>query len=385
MLRMRSAAAVAALALVLAVTGAGTPAMARQAVPGDPGHRHHVTLIAHVSPRAFRVVVSSHFGEPQNASGYSAIVVTGRREAWVFGGTNPGGPGVPVAERWNGVALVRSALPAGLGGFISDASAPSASDIWAASEYGGYVLHWNGTRWRIAMRPGGGLITGLTAISATDVWVFGAAAGGEGTGTWHFDGQSWRRVSGLAGAIYRASAISRHDIWAIAADPKSGSVLRYNGRRWRPVHTGGALAGVVTTDILATSPRDVWVLGDEVSSRTVRLVLAHWNGARWTRTTAAVRAFAGRLSPGSHGSVLVTATAARAAGAGLILQASAAGWRRATAIQSGLGSGVSAVAVFRGSGLLLASGGVLTRLGSNAVVWEGQLTPPAGRRAYDHT
>jgi hypothetical protein len=325
-------------------------------------------------------LVSSHFGQPGNASGYSAIVATGRRQAWVFGGTNPGGSSTPVAEHWSGASMTPSALPPGLTGFISDASAPSATDIWAASEYGGYVLHWNGTRWDLARHWGRGMITGLTAVSARDVWIFGAVPGGKGTGTWHFNGQSWRQVAGAPGTIYRASAISRRDIWAITTGTKADSIVRYDGKRWRPVRTGRVLAGVAVSDILASSSRDVWVLGDEGSGKAIRLVLAHWNGARWTRISTGVAAFAGRLSAGTHGTVLATATPADASAAGLILQVNAGGRHRVTAIRSRLGSGVSAVAVIHGTRFLLASGGVLTRLGGNAVLWEGRLTQLTHRR-----
>jgi hypothetical protein len=388
MLRICSTAAVAGLVPAVALAGATDPALARQAAPGNSGtphhaRSHHARSAALASKPAYRILVSSHFGQPGNASGYSAIVVTGRRQAWAFGGTNPGGPSTPVAEHWNGAAMTPSALPTGLTGFISDASAPSATDIWAASEYGGYVLHWNGTRWSLARRWAGSTITGLTAVSADDVWIFGAVAGGRGTGTWHFNGQYWRRLPGTAATIYRASATSRRDIWAITTGTKADSILRYNGKRWRPVRTGRVLAGVAASDILATSDRDVWVLGDKVSGNAIRLVLAHWNGARWTRVNTHVTAFAGRLSPGTRGTVLVTATPAGASAAGLILQVSADGRRHVTAIRSGLGSGVSAVAEIRGTRLLLASGGVLTRLGGNAVIWEGQLSRAAHRRIAD--
>jgi hypothetical protein len=381
MLRIRSTAAVAGLVPALTLAGTLYPATARQLAPGVLGTPQHAGSTVRASRSAYQVLVSSHFGRPGNASGYSAIVVTGRRQAWAFGGTNPGGPSAPVAEHWTGTAMTRSVLPPRLTGFISDASAPSATDIWAASEYGGYVLHWNGTGWHLAKRWGG-TITGLTAVSANNVWIFGADAGGNGTGTWHFDGRSWRRVAGAAGTIYSASAISRRDIWAITTGTKADTVLRYDGERWRPVPTGRVLAGVVASDILATSKRDVWVLGDEVSKTAVRLVLAHWNGARWTRINAGLTAFAGRLSAGAHGTVLVTATPANASAAGLILQINAAGQRRVTAIRSGLGSGVSAVAVLRGT-RLLASGGVLTRLGGDAVIWEGRLMLSAHHRFDD--
>ena len=246
------------------------------------------------------------------------------------------------------------------------------------------MLHWNGVRWRLAMRWHEGMITGLTAVSASDVWVFGTTASGtRETGTWHFNGRTWRPARGAAASIYRASAVSRHDIWAIAASPRADSILVYRGRTWRPVRTGRVLAGVTLHDVLAISDDSVWVVGDEVSAGSVRLVLAHWNGARWRRIPTRVRAWPGRLAPGPHGSVLITATPAAAAAAGLILQAGPNGWRPAITIQSDLGSGVADVAMLRRTRSLLASGGILTRFGGNAVIWTRRLGPAAYRPDSD--
>jgi hypothetical protein len=374
MLRIRFTAALAGLVPVLALTGVAVPALARPAAPDGASAPAHSPRPARASTSAFRVAISRHYGTPGNASGYSVIVATGSREAWVFGGTNPGGPSTPLAERWNGRSMTPSALPAGLTGFISDASAPSATDIWAASEYGGYVLHWNGTRWRLAKRWPKGMITGLTAVSARDVWVFGTTASGTGeTGTWHFNGRSWARVRGPAAAIIRASAVSRNDIWAIAADSKSDSILVYRNGTWRRVRTGSVLAGVTLHDVLAVSDDSVWVVGDEVRAGSVRLVLAHWNGVGWRRIPTRVDAWPGRLARGPHGSVLITATPAAAAAVGLILQATAHGWRPAITIQSDLGSGVADVAMLRRTRSLLASGAILTRFGGNAVIWKSRL------------
>jgi hypothetical protein len=375
MLRIRLIAALAGLVPVLALTGAADSALARPAVPGGASAPAGPVRAVKASTSAFRVVVSRHYGTPGNASGYAVIVAAGGREAWVFGGTNPGGPSKPVADRWNGRTMTPSALPAGLTGFISDASAPSATDIWAASEYGGYVLHWNGVRWQLAMRWPGGIITGLTAVSASDVWVFGTRATGlRGTGTWHFNGRSWRQVGGAAASIDRASAVSRRDVWAIAAGPKADSILVYRGRMWRPVRTGRALAGVTLHDVLAISADSVWVVGDDVSAGSVRLVLAHWDGTRWRRIPTGMRAWPRRLARGPHGTVLITATSAAGA-SGLILQAGMHGWQPAITIQSDLGSGVADVAVMRRTRSLLASGGILTRFGGNAVIWMRRLGP----------
>ncbi|MFY9887897.1 MAG: hypothetical protein WAK71_06260 [Streptosporangiaceae bacterium] len=380
---IRSIAALAGLVPVLALTGSTAPALARPAFAGVAGSPHTVRPAVSLTTSGFRVAARRHYGEPGNASGFSVIVVSGRHQAWAFGGTNPGGTSTPVAERWNGSTVTPSALPAGLTGFINYASAPSAHDIWAASEFGQYVLHWNGAGWHLARRWSSGPITGLTAISPTDVWVFGTTASGvTGTGTWHLDGHQWVRVAGRAAGIYRASAVSRRDIWAISATSKADSILTYNGRSWRRVHTGSVLSGVQLHDILAVSDHDVWVLGDEVSRGRVGLVLAHWNGARWA-TLSRLSAWPGLLARGPHGSVLVTATPSNAAAAGLILQAGEYGWGPVITIESQLGSGVSDVALVGKTRSLWATGGVLTRLGGDAVIWQGTLGRTAHHRDDD--
>jgi hypothetical protein len=76
--------------------------------------------------------------------------------------------------------------------------------------------------------------------------------------------------------------------------------------------------------------------------------------------------------------VLITATPTAAA-AGLILQASARGWRPAVTIQSDLGSGVADVAMLRRTKSLLASGAILTRFGGDAVIWTRQFRPARSR------
>jgi hypothetical protein len=51
-------------------------------------------------------------------------------------------------------------------------------------------------------------------------------------------------------------------------------------------------------------------------------------------------------------------------------------------VQSGLGSGVTDVALASGSSAVWATGGVLTRLGGDAAIWSGPL-PRADRDADD--
>ena len=175
MLSFRTTAALAGLLPAFALCGgaASYPALSPGATLRSASQLVHLRPAARIGRSAFRVAVRRHYGPPANASGYSVLVVTGARQAWAFGGTNPGGPSKPIAARWDGRTMTPSALPGGLAGFISDASAPAANDIWAASQYGRYVLHWDGRRWRVAREWRRGQITGLIAISARDVWAFG--------------------------------------------------------------------------------------------------------------------------------------------------------------------------------------------------------------------
>jgi hypothetical protein len=388
MLRIRPTVAVAgriaamAAVPVLLAGAAIRPPDAHPAVAG-PSRTRSTSLAGggHGSPvtaagAPFELSAGLHYGQPANASGYSVIVRTGPSSAWLLGGSNPGGPSAPVAAEWNGAVLTTAPLPSGLTSFISDASATSVSDIWAVSQYGRYLLHYDGEQWRVVKRWQHGQITGLTAISPADVWVFGTSADGTSdVGTWHFDGYNWQRMSGLADSVVRASATSDSDIWAIAASSASYSVLHYDGASWQQVPTGSDLDGVQPRDILAISPGDVWVLGTQTDTADgARLVLLHWNGVGWSSLQTQVNAWAGRLAAAADGSVLVTAMPANASAAGLILQVAAPGGGPVVMSQTWLAGGsVSDVALASGTGSLWASGATLTRRGGKAVIWTGQV------------
>ena len=166
MLRSRPLAARAWRVAVAAMVPALLAGALAAWVVARPIAPHRLTPLAHSSPpsreatgapaattsSAFSTAVVRHYGLPANASGYSVIVGTGPTEAWAFGGTNPGGPSAPVATLWSGDTTATATLPRGLTSFISDASETSSSDIWAASQYGRYVLHFDGVRWRVARR-----------------------------------------------------------------------------------------------------------------------------------------------------------------------------------------------------------------------------------------
>ena len=351
------------------------PALALTALP-----THSADVTAHrPADRGWVLELTQHFGQPGNASGYSTILLT-RGHLWVFGGTNPGGQSSPVIADLVGRRWLTAPLPNGLSSFISDASAPGPGDIWAISSYGRYVLHWDGSRWRLVkLWRRVGTFSDIVATSPRSAWVFGTSAYGYGSlGTWRYDGGHWRRILGSASRIYRASALSGRDMWAIEADQHSDSILRFDGRRWTRERVGRAISVIRWNDILAESARNVWLAGNETASEHFRLVLAHWNGERWTMIVTRMSALAGQLASADAGRVLLTATSSALLPTGLIVLVTDAGRVTSFAIGSSFGDGISDAVFDSSSDAIWASGGTLTRLGGNAAVWERTLAVTRG-------
>jgi len=334
-------------------------------------------LPVHAAPAPpWQIAATVHYGPADYASGYSAVIAPAKDDAWVFGGTNPGGTSAPAAEHWNGKRWQSWRLPSGLNGFIVAAAASSADDVWAVGD--GYALHWNGVRWAVANTWGQvGEASSLVVINPADVWVFGWAgfSGVTGLGTWHYTGRAWIRATGIAAAIYRASAISRHDIWAITASPRGGSVIRYDGQDWQAAPGAGpALANIQLDDILAVSPHNIWVSGTTpVNGTGGHLVLAHWNGRHWKRFVARWPVQQPeRFAADGQGGVWIPVVTGGARPATWILHLSRAGtWTRTRiAVGPQEGVGVGDLALIPGTATLWGTGGLLTTAGGDAAIWE---------------
>jgi hypothetical protein len=324
---------------------------------------------------AWHIIDKVHYGSAANASGYSSVIAPAKNDAWVFGGTNPGGPSSPTAERWNGQRWESWPLPAGLNGFILAAAASSPNDIWAAGA--GWVLHWNGVKWAIAKTwSQGGEITSVAAISRSDVWVFGSStfSGEASLGTWHYNGHTWVRAAGTSG-LYRASAVSQDDIWAITVSPHGGSVVHYTDAAWKDVPAAdAALAKTQLDDVLAASRDNVWVSGTSpVNAADGHLVLAHWNGRSWKRFTAPwLVEQPERFATDGQGGIWIPVVTGVDRPAMWILHLSRTGaWTR-TQIPDGsdTGVGVGDLTLIPGTTTLWGTGGLLTTAGGDAAIWD---------------
>lgn len=272
-------------ALAGAIAVAAAAATAQSAVAAGPAHAHALPAVRSAAKAAWRLRLAIHYLPPADSRSQYDVVLPGAGmsgPAWFLGGSDVGGHGRPEAEEITGGVPRAVPLPPGPQSWITAASAPSPGDIWAVTYLGGSVLHWNGSRWAAAPRGGwrnGTRFTGITALSRTDVWVFGTRGNRHpGAGTWHLSGTKWTRVTGVAAGIFQASRAGRGDIWAIGnAGGTQNALLHFNGSAWRRVRPS-ALAGFRYSRVLAVTPGDVWLAGSVAG----RPKLAHFDGRGWS-------------------------------------------------------------------------------------------------------
>lgn len=238
-----------------------------------------------LSASGWKLVYKHHYGAPTAQNGFSTVVAPSRRQAWAFGGSD-NFTGGPIAAHWSGGRWRSASLPAGLTDEVDAASASSPSNVWAVVRLGQSVLRWNGHRWSVAKSwhiSGEVQLTGVTALSPTDVWAFGSGGLARGLGTWHYNGRTWKHLTqGAAVGITMASAVSSSNMWAIGSlSAPQDSIVHYSHGRWQRI--GAALVGHHQfSAILALSATNVWVIATPPTNQTVTYLM-HFNGHGWSR------------------------------------------------------------------------------------------------------
>jgi len=377
--RRAAGAALAAAAVVLAVAGlAGVPAAAgvTAGVPaaagvtaGVPG-ANAAAAGAHGAPAArppWRLRLAIQYLPPATNHSEYDVVLTGPSRTWFLGGSDIFGHGKPVAEQIASGVPHAAVLPSGPHSWITAASAPSPTDIWAVTYLGGSVLHWNGAKWATEPRGNwkpGTRFTGVLALSHTNVWVFGTAGRHHpGAGTWHFNGTRWTRVGGAAGSIFQASRAGPGDAWAIGnAGGTNNALLHFNGTEWRRVRPP-ALAGFRYSHVLALSPFDVWAAGSVAGVPK----LGHLNARGWAALSMPGTTAATGMCRDGHGGLWVIANSGKAPS--LVRRRAAGGtWTRAV-VSAKAANEILACALIRGTASAWGAGKATAPQGSAAAVY----------------
>jgi hypothetical protein len=328
-------------------------------------------------------IVYRHRFAASSFSSFRAITPGGRGEMWAVGGYGVAGNGLAGAVLWKNRRWHVTRVPQpGTLGEITAVSAESASDAWAVTA-NGYVIRWDGRRWRIAKRlpepqegPPGDVPTGVLAISARNVWVFygtwRSPSGALHGGALHYLNGKWKQVTGPGRTIIAASEAAPSELWATGGSDSSHlGLLRYRHGRWQTV-TAPALAGLTLTSVLAQRNGPVWALGWP-SSGTGAGVLMKLSGGQWSSYSlpAAITQGPGSgttaLASDGHGGVWIAAPAFYQH-AGHLLHYADGTWQQ---IRLGKNVNANSVVAVPGSKVLCAAGSAAhyPANDSTALVW----------------
>ena len=309
MRRRGAAAAVAVLTAVGTAAGIAIPAQARQA--GSARWR----IVKVIAEQAHSVV-------------FNKVVSTDSRNAWVAGSTCPpcnesdlfATKGL-ILEHWTGDAWNRVRPPRrlllGMGSYATmDSSSPTCLWILGGGQISTILLRYSGGEWTRTTLPvpplpkhnyGGG--STAFAFGAEDVWIF------VGDFAFHYTHHRWQRMRLPAAlrAYGNVSFVSSTDIWALGRYSRKSPLA--SGNRYAAMHWNGKSWSVVSLSaiklpspteyrlgpIVATGPRDLWVLGD----LTHAPFLLHWTGpvGGWSRVDlpAGTNTIYGMTSDGAGG------------------------------------------------------------------------------------
>jgi hypothetical protein len=220
---------------------------------------------------------------------------------------------------WDGMAWSTVASPnpgrcqqGNFGNALTSVAAVSSRDVWAVGFTFGcdaqlqpLSLHWNGTRWRAVSIPtlpfGNNSLNGVQALATDNVYAVGyqtASNGGTVTLVEHWDGKTWTVVSSpnsnnTGNVLSAISASSPTDIWAVGnavapGIPVETLVVHFDGVSWKLVDSPNPLpTGDLNQNVLmgvqAISPTNATAVGYILEANGLRelTMVQHWNGKKW--------------------------------------------------------------------------------------------------------
>jgi hypothetical protein len=217
------------------------------------------------------------FGSPLTLL-VNAVTTTGPNDTWVF--LYLEGPKVEVAVHYNGKSWIGGkALPAQVDGDGSHglASASSRSNVWTWALKSGKwtTMHYDGKSWKIVSLPAhlvkAGYFFGPTqilALSSSNVWATADVFKGKVSGPvvlLHWDGHSWRKVTGKlpAGTLTGSIARDGHGgLWLGGQSPGGKPFFaHYLQGTWTTVAQPSDVLGAIKLSALALIPRTQSMLG----------------------------------------------------------------------------------------------------------------------------
>ncbi len=242
---------------------------------------------------------------PNNGgSSLSGVATISANDIWAVGTSYPNNKlyTKTLIEHWDGTSwsIVPSPnLPSGNNG-LSGVTAVSATDIWAVgstqTKYGrdlALIEHWDGTTWSIVNGPsfpGSIFLNSVAAASATDIWAVGDVYEDHQGGALiaHWNGTRWKIVSNLVfDHLSGVTVVSSNDVWAVGQNGASSELIEHwDGTTWSVVKgAGGRLSYYSLNGVTDVSATDIWAVGyyDPQNPPYERQsLIEHWNGTKWS-------------------------------------------------------------------------------------------------------
>jgi hypothetical protein len=264
----------------------------------------YYTLTEHWNGTKWSVIPSPNSGSQFNdLTGVAAISAN---DIWAVG--NSGVDSQTLIERWNGSSwsIVASPNPGMSGNSLIAVAAVSASDVWAVGyQYNGssiqqtLIAQWNGTQWNVVSSPSPGPaqneLTGITVVSASDVWAVGYHDGNSTISTLieQWNGSQWSVVSSPNAAsgsfLNGVSAASASNIWAVGTYGTLFGLYQtliehWNGHTWSIVTSPNpGSVGNLLNAVAAISAGNAWTVGTYSNTQySSQSLVEHWNGTAWS-------------------------------------------------------------------------------------------------------
>jgi hypothetical protein len=274
------------------------------------------TLIEQWNGSAWNVVSSPSPGSSSNL--LNGVAAVSASDVWAVGfQQNSGGVQQTLIEQWNGSSwsVISSPSPSSFSNTLTNVAAVSASGVWAvgSQDNSGYlpqtlIEQWNGSSWSVVSSPNVGSynnqLWGVVAFSPNLAWTVGFTVEPNGppqTLVERWNGTKWsvfvspNKIG--AGSLSGVAAISASDIWAVGSDASGALTEHWNGTQWSVATSPNAVSGSFLYGISAASANNVWAVGTYGQTFGIYYTLIeHWNGKTWSIVTSP--------SPGSVGSML---------------------------------------------------------------------------------
>lgn len=262
----------------------------------DAGCDRYTVIVRHWDGTAWRAITVPKAGTGMSDdSSVGAEAASSASNAWVL--INRSDNVIDTtALHWTGKGWAPAVR---LAADIDVAVAPSAGDAWAfgataSNPWAGYVAHYNGRTWSHASFPFA--VDDASALSASNIWASGVAGDvtHESPAVEHWNGKAWRKVPlprlGIPSGSWigvSVTAVTPRDVWAEVSafhlDTESGYLLHWNGKGWARVAVscpGGAAGGAFAPD----GHDGVWLAPSGLSASSDTAWFCHDVNGHWTKT-----------------------------------------------------------------------------------------------------